>query len=62
MQRDTLDYSWAAPTEEVPDKSKVYRSVINKLDAHFKVQVKPFSARKIFSTIQQKEETIEQYI
>ena len=40
--------TWAAPTEDVPDESKVYTRVTAKMDAYFNVKKKQLSVRECF--------------
>ena len=52
----------AAPTEDVPDESKVYTRVTAKMDAYFNVKKNQLSARRTFSTISQRStESLEQF-
>ena len=55
--------TWAAPTEDVPDESKVYTKVTEKMDAYFNVKKNQLSARRTFSTMSQRSaESLEQFI
>ena len=55
--------TWAAPTEDVPDESKVYTRVTAKMDAYVNVKNNQLSARRTFSTMSQRStESLEQFI
>lgn len=55
--------SWAAATEQIPDESQHFDSVLKKFDAYFHVKKNFLSSRKIFSNMQQQsDENLEQFI
>ena len=55
--------TWAAPTEDVPDESKVYTRVTAKMDVYFNVKKNQLSAWRTFSTMSERStESLEQFI
>ena len=55
--------TWAGPTEDVSDESKVYARVTLKMDTYFNVKKNQLSARRTFSTmIQRSTKSLEQFI